>query len=87
MTTGTPSAWADVLDRLANQVDRQESALRRGHAPPLDLEIDPPTDPMSPADRQRAIVLFERCEHLLDLATDRIVAGRRHGVSAYRSRS
>ncbi len=87
MSAPTSSEWGDVLDRLANQIDRQEAALRRGHAPPIDLEIEPPTTPLSPSDRQRAIVLFQRCEHLLDLATDRIVAGRRRGTSPYRSGS
>ncbi|MEM7285181.1 MAG: hypothetical protein AAF480_02425 [Actinomycetota bacterium] len=77
--------WDEVLDRLSIQVDRQEAALRQGHAPPADLEIDPPDTPLTGADRQRAIVLFERCETLLDLATERVVAGRRRPtISPYR---
>ena len=81
----TPSPWDEVLDRLDIQVTRQEAALRHGHAPPLDLEIDPPDAPLSEADRHRVIVLFERCEALLDLATERVVAGRRRpAVSPYR---
>lgn len=80
-----PSPWNEILDRLAIQVDRQEAALRLGHAPPIDLEIEPPDAPLSDADRQRAIVLFERCEALLDLATHRVVANRRRpSASPYR---
>lgn len=81
----TPSPWDEVLDRLSIQIDRQENAVRQGHTPPVDLEIDPPDAPLSEVDRQRAIVLFERCEALLDLATERVVAGRRRpAVSPYR---
>lgn len=85
--TPTPasSPWDDVLDRLSIQIDRQEAAVRQGHAPPVDLEIDPPDAPLSDADRHRAMVLFERCETLLDLATERVVAGRRRpAISPYR---
>ena len=37
-----PSPWDEVLDRLSIQIDRQEAAVRQGHTPPVDLEIDPP---------------------------------------------
>lgn len=81
----TSSPWDEVLDRLSIQIDRQEAAVRQGHTPPVDLEIDPPDAPLSATDRQRAMVLFERCETLLDLATDRVVAGRRRpAASPYR---
>lgn len=84
-STPAPSPWDEVLDRLTIQIDRQEAAVRQGHTPPVDLEIDPPDAPLSGAERQRAIVLFERCETLLDLATERVVAGRRRpAISPYR---
>ena len=77
------STWHEVLDSLACQVDLQERALQYGHPPPPDLEIDPPDAPLGDEERLRAIQLFERCEELLDLATDRAVAVRRRATSPY----
>lgn len=77
------STWHDVLDSLAAQIELQERALRHGHPGPVDLVVDPPTAPMGETERLRAIELFERCEQMLDVATDRIVAARRLRNSPY----
>ena len=76
--------WDDVLDSLAYQVDLQEQALKGGHLTPEALEIQPPGDRLDEVQRLRAIELFERCEHLLDLATERAVAARARPLSPYR---
>lgn len=77
------ATWSDVLDSLATHVDLQEAALVHGHAAPDDLEIHPPDSPLSQAERVRAIVLFERCEELLDLATARATTTRGRPAPAY----
>lgn len=78
------AAWGEVLDSLASQLELQERALLHGHPAPADLEIDPPNRPLDEIDRLRAIELFERCEALLDTATERAVAARRRrGASPY----
>ena len=64
-----PSSWSAVLDSLAAQVDLQERCIRLGHAPPPDLDIEPPASPPFGNDRLRLLELFERCEALaLDAA-------------------
>lgn len=77
------ATWSDVLDTLAAHIDLQEAALVKGHAAPDDLEIHPPDAPLPEAERFRAIVLFERCEELLDLATARATTTRGRPASAY----
>lgn len=76
-------SWSDTLDSLAAQIRLQEQALLRGHPAPCDLEIDPPAQPMDPSEHLRAVELFERCEHLLDVATERAVATRNALRSPY----
>lgn len=77
------TAWADTLDSIAAQLALQERAVGRGYPAPTDLEIDPPIGPLGPEDRIRAIELFERCEHLLGVATERAVATRASLRSPY----
>ncbi len=79
----TAPAWSAVLDSLAAQVDLQERCVRLGHAPPPDLEIEPPTAPLIGTDRIRALELFERCEGLCLDAAQALAATRRGFRSAY----
>lgn len=79
-----PATWDEVLDSLAHHVDLQERALSEGHRVPAVLEIHPPTDPVDELQRLRAIELFERCEHLLDVVTRQAVAARARPLSPYR---
>ena len=81
------SDWERVLDSLAAQIELQEAALRFGSAAPLDLEIDPPSSPLTEPERFRAIALFERCEELLDLAAARAVGARNRPISPYSTTS
>lgn len=85
MSGADEPGWEGLLDSLTAQVDLQEDALRRGTPPPADLEVDPPSTPLSAADRQRVIVLFERCESLLMTATRRLTDTGRRPRSAYRN--
>lgn len=77
-------SWSDILDSLAAQIELQERCLLGGHRGPGDLDIDPPDQPLDPFERVRAIELFERCERLLDVATERAVAARGIPRSPYR---
>lgn len=79
----TAPSWSTVLDSLTAQVDLQERCVRLGHAPPPDLEIDPPTTPLVGDDRIRALELFERCEGLCLDAARALAATRRGFRSAY----
>lgn len=80
-------SWKQVLDSMTCQVDLQEKAIRYGQQAPVDLEVDEPVEPLGPMERLRAIELFERCEHLLDMATARAVESRAKSRSPYGSRS
>ena len=80
---GPAATWHDVLDSITAQVDLQERCVRLGHAPPPDLEIDEPDEPLAGNDRLRAVALFERCEALA-LEAAKSLASTRHGLpSAY----
>ena len=78
-----PASWSSLLDSLAAQVDLQERCIRLGHAPPPDLEIEPPASPPVGHDRLRALELFERCEALALDAARSLASTRRGFRSAY----
>jgi hypothetical protein len=77
------SSWAEVLDSLTCQLDLQERALKSGYDAPSDVEIFPPSTPMTENERIRAAVLFQRCEDVLDEVTARIVTNRSMTRSPY----
>ena len=78
-----PATWSDLLDGLAAQVDLQENCIRLGHAPPPDLDIEPPPSAPTGDDRLRALELFERCEALALDAARSLASTRRGFRSAY----